>query len=120
MSDAGEMRALGVSPNPRTFSVLLSAASRGGHGQQALEVFAEMEALGVRPNVRTCNALLHACAAAGMKREAMAAFASMQVRLWLAGRPFRGVRGGGRVRTGSLYISGPCHPPHVGGGWVYS
>ena len=49
MSDAGEMRALGVSPNPRTFSVLLSAASRGGHGQQALEVFAEMEALGVRP-----------------------------------------------------------------------
>lgn len=55
----------GVPPNVRTYTTLMSACTRAGKWQHALEAFTEMEEAGIAPDVAAFNSGISACAAAG-------------------------------------------------------
>lgn len=66
----------GVAPNVKTYTTLMSACTRHGQWQRALEAFRRMEAAGLQPDVLAYNSAISAYAAAGLWEKAWALFGS--------------------------------------------
>ena len=66
----------GVAPNVLTYTTLMSACTRAGQWEKALQAFAKMEGAGLQPDVLAYNSAISACAAAGGWEKAWALFGS--------------------------------------------
>lgn len=60
----------------KTYTTLMSACTRHGQWQRALEAFCRMEAAGLQPDVLAYNSGISAYAAAGLWEKAWALFSS--------------------------------------------
>jgi pentatricopeptide repeat protein len=66
----------GVAPNVLTYTTLMSACSRHGQWERALQAFHHMEAAGLQPDVLAYNSAITAYARAGAWEKAWALFGS--------------------------------------------
>lgn len=66
----------GVQPNVKTYTTLMSACTRAGEWERALDAFQMMEAAGLEADVMAYNSAISACAATGAWDVAWAHFGS--------------------------------------------
>jgi len=74
-----EMKAVGVQPDVRAYTILMDAYGNGLQWERALAAYDDMKAAGMQPDVGTYNVLLDACTKAAQPERAMATLEEMKV-----------------------------------------